>query len=240
MKPFPVLSSRSPALDLSPLRHARALLQSCDHAVPRTAQHGTPDGDAGADRCGLFAAHCRLSPDGLGLCSGRPALRETDGMQESAFSLQIEPIRQCARCLLDVFGQLPLDAACSLVRDVLCNPSVLLGANTENALAGHDVYHAGDTSASLAREPVVEQDLLSYQVLYIGYSSEGLMIIRAAGHYYQRIHTLSNTAIQATSDPKLQGIRDYYDLPYRIHPGPNEVAIVGSGTGNDVADVTID
>jgi spermidine synthase len=74
-----------------------------------------------------------------------------------------------------------------------------------------------------------------YQVLDIGYSSEGLMIIRAAGHYYQRIHNLSNTAIQATSDPKLQGIRDYYDLPYRIHPGPNEVAIVGAGSGNDVA-----
>ncbi len=74
-----------------------------------------------------------------------------------------------------------------------------------------------------------------YQLLDIGYSPEGLMIIRAAGHYYQRVHNLSNAAIQGTSDPNLQGIRDYYDLPYRIHPGPNEVAIVGAGSGNDVA-----
>ena len=29
--------------------------------------------------------------------------------------------------------------------------------------------------------------------------------------------------------------RDYYDLPYRLHPGRNEVAIVGAGSGNDVA-----
>ncbi len=74
-----------------------------------------------------------------------------------------------------------------------------------------------------------------YQLLEIGYSPEGLMIIRAAGHYYQRVHNLSDTAIQATSDPNLQRIRDYYDFPYGIHLGPNKVAIVGAGSGNDVA-----
>jgi len=31
------------------------------------------------------------------------------------------------------------------------------------------------------------------------------------------------------------GNPDYYDLPYRFHTGPNEVAIVGAGAGNDVA-----
>ena len=74
-----------------------------------------------------------------------------------------------------------------------------------------------------------------YQLLEIGYSDTGLMFIRAAGHYYQRVHNLSDTAIQATTDPSLRQTRNYYELPYRIHPGQNEVAVVGAGTGNDVA-----
>lgn len=74
-----------------------------------------------------------------------------------------------------------------------------------------------------------------YQLLEVGYSRDGLMIIRAAGHYYQRVRNLSSSAVEAATDPELRPIRDYYDLPYRIHPGPNEIAIVGAGSGNDVA-----
>ena len=74
-----------------------------------------------------------------------------------------------------------------------------------------------------------------YQLLDVGYSKDGLMIIRAAGHYYQRVRNLSNPAVEAAADPELRPIRDYYDLAYRIHPGPNEIAIVGAGSGNDVA-----
>src|ERR1700730_14470160 len=74
-----------------------------------------------------------------------------------------------------------------------------------------------------------------YQLLEIGYSDTGLMFIRAAGHYYQRVHNLSDSAIQSTTDPNLRQIRSYYELPYSIHPGQNDVAIVGAGTGNDVA-----
>jgi len=68
-----------------------------------------------------------------------------------------------------------------------------------------------------------------YQMLEIGYSDTGLMLLRAAGHYYQRVQNLS------INNPAFQPIRDYYDLPYRVHPGPNDVAVVGAGTGNDVA-----
>ncbi len=74
-----------------------------------------------------------------------------------------------------------------------------------------------------------------YQQLEIGYSKDGLMSIRAAGHYYQRVRNLSRPAVEAAADPELRPIRDYYDLAYRIHPGPNEIAIVGAGSGNDVA-----
>jgi hypothetical protein len=74
-----------------------------------------------------------------------------------------------------------------------------------------------------------------YQLLDIGYGRDGLMVIRAAGHYYQRVRNFSMPSAETAADPALQSIRDYYDLPYRLHPGPNEVAIVGAGSGNDVA-----
>jgi spermidine synthase len=74
-----------------------------------------------------------------------------------------------------------------------------------------------------------------YQLLELGYGDNGLLRIRAAGHYYQRVHNLSNLAVQATTDPKLQRIRNYYELPYRLAGTAGDVAIVGAGTGNDVA-----
>jgi SAM-dependent methyltransferase len=61
------------------------------------------------------------------------------------------------------------------------------------------------------------------------------MVIQAAGHYYQRVHDLARTNLNVAVDPKLRRIRDYYELPYRIYGTPRDVAIVGSGAGNDVA-----
>ena len=74
-----------------------------------------------------------------------------------------------------------------------------------------------------------------YQLLEVGYGERGLMQIRAAGHYYQRVHNLSYSNAQANQDEKLRRIRNYYELPYHIHGKPSDVAIVGAGTGNDVA-----
>ena len=74
-----------------------------------------------------------------------------------------------------------------------------------------------------------------YQLLEVGYDRTGLMIIRAAGRYYQRVHDLSDAVVDASADPELHRARDHYDLPFRIHPGPNDVAVVGAGSGNDVA-----
>ena len=73
-----------------------------------------------------------------------------------------------------------------------------------------------------------------YQLLERGGGERGLMNIRAAGHYYQRVHDLSYP-IQAIS-PRERWLGNYYELPYRLRPRPPErVAIVGSGSGNDVA-----
>lgn len=78
-----------------------------------------------------------------------------------------------------------------------------------------------------------EQIYSPYQLLERGKGEYGLTLLRAAGHYYQRIHDLSVRAVAAY--PNRQAAQDYYELPYRIHPRSQRVAIVGSGTGNDVA-----
>ena len=67
-----------------------------------------------------------------------------------------------------------------------------------------------------------------YQLLEIGNDPEtGLTLIRAAGHYYQHIRRLST---RRPTDKY-----GYYDFPYKAHPVLTDVAVVGSGTGNDVA-----
>ncbi len=74
-----------------------------------------------------------------------------------------------------------------------------------------------------------------YQLLEMAQGPRGLMVMRAAGHYYQRVHDLARSNRNVDVDPQLRYIRDYYELPYRIYGKPSDVAIVGSGTGNDVA-----
>ncbi len=72
-----------------------------------------------------------------------------------------------------------------------------------------------------------------YQLLERTGAPGNYMVVRAAGHYFQRMLDLSpkNTA----TIPSLQFIARYYELPYHLHPHSKRIAIVGSGTGNDVA-----
>ncbi|MGH7804620.1 MAG: hypothetical protein ACREQJ_09750, partial [Candidatus Binatia bacterium] len=72
-----------------------------------------------------------------------------------------------------------------------------------------------------------------YQLVERGPGRGGLSIIRAAGLYYQEIYDLS-AAAQA-QDPKKARHASYYELPYRIGSPAKTAAIVGAGTGNDVA-----
>ncbi len=70
-----------------------------------------------------------------------------------------------------------------------------------------------------------------YQLLEIGRSEDtGLTLINAAGHYYQRIYDFSDAR-----DTRWSRVRGYYDFPYKSHPRLDNVAVVGAGTGNDVA-----
>jgi hypothetical protein len=73
-----------------------------------------------------------------------------------------------------------------------------------------------------------------YQTLELQRGSNGLISMLAGGHYHQRIHDLSDARMQSADDG-LRRIRDYYELPYRTFGRPRTVAVVGAGTGNDVA-----
>jgi spermidine synthase len=77
-------------------------------------------------------------------------------------------------------------------------------------------------------EPLWSRVYSPYQLVDIGAApNDGLTLIRAAGHYYQHIHDFS---VQQPA-----AVPSYYDSPYKAHPVLTDVAIVGSGTGNDVA-----
>jgi len=81
-------------------------------------------------------------------------------------------------------------------------------------------------------DPLWNRVYSPYQLLEIGRSDDtGLTLVRAAGHYYQRIHDFSPERMTTG----LNTIRRYYDFPYKSHPKLADVAVVGAGTGNDVA-----
>jgi len=84
-------------------------------------------------------------------------------------------------------------------------------------------------------QPLWDKIYSPYQLLELSQTERGLMMLRAGGHYYQRVHDLARSNANVDSDPGLKRIRDYYELPYRIYGTPDDVAVVGSGTGNDVA-----
>jgi SAM-dependent methyltransferase len=85
-------------------------------------------------------------------------------------------------------------------------------------------------------DPLWQRIYSPYQLLEVGQDTHGLMTISAAGHYYQRVHDLARSNRNVDSDPRLRSIRNYYELPYWLYGhAPGYVAVVGAGTGNDVA-----
>jgi SAM-dependent methyltransferase len=85
-------------------------------------------------------------------------------------------------------------------------------------------------------EPRWQRIYSPYQLLEVGQDARGLMTISAAGHYYQRVHDLARSNRNVDSDPRLNSIRNYYEFPYWLYGhAPGYVAVVGAGTGNDVA-----
>src|SRR5258708_15516352 len=63
-----------------------------------------------------------------------------------------------------------------------------------------------------------------------------MSVISGAGNYYHRVHVFARSNRNVDSNPGLNSIRNYYELPYWLYGhAPGHVAVVGAGTGNDVA-----
>jgi SAM-dependent methyltransferase len=73
-----------------------------------------------------------------------------------------------------------------------------------------------------------------YQLLERTSKPDGLMQILSGGFYYQKVYNLadSNRGHESGED---QYIRAYYEFPFNFKKKPLRVAIVGAGSGNDVA-----
>jgi spermidine synthase len=81
-------------------------------------------------------------------------------------------------------------------------------------------------------DPLWNRIYSPYQLLEVGYDQDtGLTLIRAAGTYYQKIHNFSSDVVSGRQSQT----RAYYDFPYKTHAPLAKVAVVGAGTGNDVA-----
>src|SRR5262249_5796438 len=73
-----------------------------------------------------------------------------------------------------------------------------------------------------------------YQLLERMAKSDGLMNILSGGAYYQKVFNLSdkNRGHESEDD---HYARAYYEFPFNFKKKPERVAIVGAGSGNDVA-----
>lgn len=83
--------------------------------------------------------------------------------------------------------------------------------------------------------PVVQRIYSPYQLIERSVvPGSGLMMLLAGGTYYQKVYDFSLENRNRNSDA-LVAVRDYYELPYNVAENFERVAIVGAGTGNDVA-----
>jgi spermidine synthase len=81
-------------------------------------------------------------------------------------------------------------------------------------------------------EPLVSRVYSPYQLLEIKANPDtGLTLVRAAGTYFQKVYDFSADKISH----RWSRVRDYYDFPYKTSSKLTDVAVVGAGTGNDVA-----
>jgi len=82
------------------------------------------------------------------------------------------------------------------------------------------------TSLVWPSSPFWEQIYSPYQLIERGHAENGMTSVRAAGHYFQQIASYKHL------DPDVVVPRQ---VPHLIYGDANRVAVVGSGTGNDVA-----
>jgi spermidine synthase len=83
-------------------------------------------------------------------------------------------------------------------------------------------------------DPLIQSFYSPYQLIQKTVKRDGHMVILSAGSYFQKVYDFSSGA--PSSDDKAQKTAyAYYELPFRTAPSLGRVAIVGAGSGNDVA-----
>lgn len=90
-------------------------------------------------------------------------------------------------------------------------------------------------TVTLSWSPNLNQfDIFSpYQILTVNFSSQTPPVLLTSNSYYQKILDLRPKNI--AGNKTLQTFNEYYSIPYTIKTKPQQVLVVGSGTGNDVA-----
>jgi spermidine synthase len=83
--------------------------------------------------------------------------------------------------------------------------------------------------------PLVQTIYSPYQVIERATQPNGLMELLVSGSYYQQVFNLSVANPQRETDDRLKKVVGYYELPFKTARSVDRVAIVGAGSGNDVA-----
>src|SRR5246127_3165232 len=84
-------------------------------------------------------------------------------------------------------------------------------------------------------ETDIQRIFSPYQLLEkMAKPDDGLMNILSGGSYYQKVFNLSEANRGHESDEN-RYVRAYYEFPFNFKTKPERVAIVGAGSGNDVA-----
>lgn len=73
-----------------------------------------------------------------------------------------------------------------------------------------------------------------YQLLERMTRSDGLMYMLSGGAYYQKVFNFSDSN-RGHEAEEYRHVRAYYEFPFNFKTKPERVAIVGAGSGNDVA-----
>ncbi len=83
-------------------------------------------------------------------------------------------------------------------------------------------------------QPETQRIYSPYQLLERTAKTDGLMQILSGGTYYQKVYNFADgkRGLESGAD---RYVRAYYEFPYNFNKTPERVAIVGSGSGNDVA-----
>jgi spermidine synthase len=83
--------------------------------------------------------------------------------------------------------------------------------------------------------PMVQTIYSPYQLVEKTTQSNGLMALLISGSYFQKVFDLSLTNSNRETDATLRKVIGYYELPFKTAKSLDQVAIVGAGSGNDVA-----